>query len=167
MNYNVDELFARMQAGESMDSIAMEITDALNAAAVKHENAVRAAQEAERVKLAENAKRADLSDVLVHIANFLQIHYPDLVNEAVGKMNPDEKEELFTIIMDATLEALEETAHPSKKKMFGFDFGIDPMTMMLMQGMMGKALAPDKKPEAKVAKSEDDVLNDFLSKICH
>ena len=64
MTYNVNELFARMQAGESVDSIAMEFTDALNAATVKHENAVRAAQEAERVKLATETKRQETAGIL-------------------------------------------------------------------------------------------------------
>lgn len=164
MTYNVDELFARMQAGESMDSIAMEITDALNAAAVKHENAVRAAQEAERVKLAAETKRQEMAEILMHIADFLQKHYPDLCREAVGKMSPDDKNELFNLILDATLEALEETANPKRKKMF--DFGMDPMTMMLMQSMMhnNKTPAPEKQPKAK---SDDEILNDFLGKICH
>ena len=164
MTYNVDELFARMQAGESMDSIAMEITDALNAAAVKHENAVRAAQEAERVKLAAETKRQEMAEILMHIADFLQKHYPDLCREAVGKMSKEDKDELFNLILDATLEALEETANPKRKKMF--DFGMDPMTMMLMQSMMhnNKAPAPDKQPKPK---SDDEILNDFLGKICH
>lgn len=163
MTYDVDELFARMQAGESMDSIAMEITDALNAAAIKHENAVRAAQEAERVKLAAETKRQEMAEILMHIADFLQKHYPDLCREAIGKMSPDDKNELFNLILDATLEALEETANPKRKKMF--DFGMDPMTMMLMQSIMsGKTSAPEKQPKSK---SDDEILNDFLGKICH
>lgn len=167
MNYNVDELFARMQAGESVDSIAMEITDALNAAAVKHENAVRAAQEAERVKLATETKRQEMAEILMHIIDFLQNHYPDLCREAIGKMSSDEKDELFNMILDAILEALEETANPKKKKMF--NFGMDPITMMLIGELLKGDNAPDKRPAPKAtkAKSEDDILNEFLGKICH
>ena len=82
-------------------------------------------------------------------------------------MSSDEKDELFSMILDAILEALEETVNPKKKKMF--NFGMDPITMMLAAELLKGGNAPDERtaPKATKAKSEDDILNEFLGKICH
>ena len=155
-----------MNAGESASTIADEMTAALNEAnkqyQAEQEAAKRAAQEAERVKLVAETKRQDMAEILLNIADFLQKYYPDMCREAVGKMSKEDKDELFDLILDVTLEALEDTANPKKKKMF--NFGMDPMTMMLMQSMMGKT--PNFEKQSK-SKSDDDILNDFLGSICH
>lgn len=151
--YNMNELLERMKAGESAESIAAEMTSALNAASKEYEEVVAA----EKAKQANAAKKSDMGLILDAIIDFLRTYYPGLCKDATGSLSNDDKAELYDVILNAILEALDETAGTSKRSM-------DPMTALLMAGMLDGFGAPAPK---KKSKSEDDILADFLGKICH
>lgn len=155
MVYNVDELVKRLAAGETSDAIAAEMTDMLNAAQKQH----RAEEEAKKVAQSKaEEKRQEMTEILTHVVNFLQTYYPDMCADVVGNLNADEKNELFSSALDAVLTALDETASVSKSS-FGFR-SMDPLAMALM-------LHSSPFTRKKSKKTEDDILNDFLGKICH
>ena len=156
MVYTVEELMKRLANGESADQIADEMTAMLNAA----NDEVRKA-EAEKAKR-EDAKRAELDEILAHVIHFLSAHYPALCAEATKDMSAADKNEVYVVIRDGILEALEKTQDMAVNAP-----KMDPMTSMLMDALFEKTPAPAKVLPVDIKlKSDDDVLDDFLSKIC-
>ena len=169
--YSIDEIKTRLDNGEALDTIAKEMEDMLNAA--------QEARDAEIAKVkaaAQDAtKRAELAEIISHIVAWAKQFYPDLCADmAKGIQSKDEQDQLFALVVDSIIEAMDQTEESVKnpRKSF-FNFGMDPISMMLMADIFNKSAAvPDTKPVSKVktttkAKSDDDILNDFLSKICH
>ena len=66
--FTKEDILARLQNGDSMDEIAKEMSDALNAAGAEYESAKQADAEAERVM---NAKRAAVDGMLGCLCDFL------------------------------------------------------------------------------------------------
>ena len=62
------DILARLQNGDSMDEIAKEMSDALNAAQADYESAIQADVEANRVK---EAKRAAVDMILDGVCDYL------------------------------------------------------------------------------------------------
>ena len=169
--YTIDEIKARLDNGEALDTIAKEMEDMLNAA-----QEARDAEIAKAKAAAQDAtKRAELAEIISHIVAWANQFYPDLCADMTKDIqSKDEQDQLFALVVDSIIEAMNQTEESIKnprKSLFGF--GMDPMSMMLMADMFNKSAAvPDTKPASKVktvpkAKSDDDILNDFLSKICH
>lgn len=163
--YSIDEIKTRLDNGEDLDTIAKEMEDMLNAA--------KEARDAEIAKAAitarDAAKRSDLANIMYDAIAWLQEYYPDLCADATKDLTISDKDELFTIIQDAILEAMDKTAEAVHNPRPMFSFGMDPMSMMLAAELLKGGSAPDKRPVAKTtkAKSDDDILNEFLGKICH
>lgn len=169
--YTIDEIKTRLDNGEALDTIAKEMEDMLNAA-----QEARDAEIAKAKAAAQDAtKRAELAEIISHIVAWANQFYPDLCADMIKDIqSKDEQDQLFALVVDSIIEAMNQTEESIKnprKSLFGF--GMDPMSMMLMADMFNKSTAvPDTKPASKVktaskAKSDDDILNDFLSKICH
>lgn len=165
MVYNIEELAKRLANGESADTIAAEMADMLNAANAKVEEENRLAIAREKAERLAADKRADIREILTDLTQYLSFYYPDMCATAMQGIPEDEHDDLMDLVVDTVVEALDKTAeqmaNPRKNIL-----GLDPMTMMLVSDLFSKTPAPDKKPAAKV-KSDDDILNDFLSKICH
>lgn len=165
MVYNIEELAKRLANGESADTIAAEMADMLNAANAKVEEENRLAIAREKAERLAADKRADIREILTDLTQYLGFYYPDMCATAMQGIPEDEHDDLMDLVVDTVVEALDKTAeqmaNPRKNIL-----GLDPMTMMLVSDLFSKTPAPDKKPAAKV-KSDDDILNDFLSKICH
>ena len=163
MVYNIEELAKRLANGESADTIAAEMADMLNAANAKVEEENRLAIAREKAERLAADKRADIREILTDLTQYLGFYYPDMCATAMQGIPEDEHDDLMDLVVDTVVEALDKTAeqmaNPRKNIL-----GLDPMTMMLVSDLFSKTPAPDKKP---VAKSDDDILNDFLSKICH
>lgn len=169
MVYNIEELAKRLANGESTDAIAAEMADMLNAANAKVEEDNRLAMERIAKQKAERLaadKRNDMEEIVTMLTQYLGCYYPDMCADIMKDLPEDERNDLKTLIVDAIVEALDKTAEQMKNPAKWAISGMDPMTMMLMADMLNKKMpAPDKKPA--VSKSDDDILNDFLSKICH
>ena len=126
--FTKEAILARMADGESIESIAAEITDLLNAAndeyeAAQAKNAAR--QKKEEIALAFN-------DLLVEYA---KLECPDVV-----PMMTMQAEDVDVLI-----------------KTFDEMFNVFNMMASLEQKI--------KAPKANAPKSDDEVLNDFISKL--
>lgn len=66
--FTKEDILARLQNGDSMDEIAKEMTDALNAAQADYESAIQADVEANRIK---EAKRAAVDMILDGVCDYL------------------------------------------------------------------------------------------------
>jgi hypothetical protein len=66
--FTKEDILARLQNGDSMDEIAKEMSDALNAAGAEYEEAKQADAEANRVR---DAKRAAVSMMLDGLCDYL------------------------------------------------------------------------------------------------
>ena len=165
MVYNIEELAKRLANGERADTIAAEMADMLNAANAKVEEDNRLAMEriarekAERLAI---GKRSGMDEIVTLLVDYLVCYYPDLCAIVMQNLPEDERDDIKILVVDAIVEALDKTTEQMKNPA---KWAMDPMTMMLMADMLNKKTpAPDKRP---VAKSDDDILNDFLNKICH
>lgn len=70
--YNVEDILAQLQNGQTPDSIAKSFTDSLNAAIQK--------QKENEAKNADRAKKiAHLTAIFEDIVDFIEEYYPDLI----------------------------------------------------------------------------------------
>ena len=166
--YNIDEIKARLDKGETLDDIAAEMTATLNAA-----QAARDAEIAQQKKDKLNAaKREDMEYIVSDVITWLKAYYPTFCEEVANDLSDTDKDELFTVVVDAIIEAMDKTAEAATNPRKSL-FGINPMMLALMgdmpmlnpNGVVYKVKAPTVDNKKK--KSDDDILNEFLGKICH
>lgn len=161
--YNIDEIKARLDKGETLDDIAAEMTATLNAA-----QAARDAEMAQQKKDKLNAaKREDMEYLVKDILAWLKEYYPEFCAAVAKDLNDSDKDELFTIVVDAIIESMDKTAEATLNPRKSL-FGMNPLMMAMMSDM--PMLNPDGvayKSKTPTKKSDDDILNDFLGKICH
>ena len=161
---NVNEIVSRLNQGESLENIAAELTATLNEAKKTYDaekEASARAIEARRVQ-----KREELEYIVRDVLAWLKEHYPELCAEVSAELTERDKDELFTVIVDAIIESMDKTAEATlnpRKSLFGMNpfmlamLGDKPM--LNPDGVVYKSKAPTN--------SDDDILNDFLGKICH
>ena len=75
--YNVNDILARLQNGESADAIAQSFADALNGAIQKQQE--EKAAEAKR----HEDKVAALTDIIDNVIDFIEEFYPDMIPNGV------------------------------------------------------------------------------------
>ena len=156
--YNVNEIVSRMNKGESLDNIAAELTAALNEAKIAYE-----AEQAMKVQAqTKAAMNSDMEEILDLIIEFLDTYYPDLVKAATEDLSHDDKVELYVAVRDAIIDSLDKTAKAATNPTSFL--GMNPLMMAMM--MDTKPVVKATKNN-KITKSEDEVLKDFLNKICH
>ena len=74
--YNMNDILAQLQGGQSADQIAKSFTDALNAAIQKqNEQSVANAR--------RQAKISDMADLIEDIVDFISEYYPEILPEDV------------------------------------------------------------------------------------
>lgn len=149
---NKDDILARLQNGESVETIADEIADVLNAANGEFQEEKRKAAEAEKGK--ELQKLADLQDII------------DLMHDFCIEYYCENDEDINTVqAAFATLDA------KSVNKMIE-DIGEYAIRLMKMEEYFDKMFGtpavkklPKKSAPAPTAetKSADDVIGSFLS----
>lgn len=163
--YNIDEIKARLDKGETLDDIAAEMTATLNAA-----QAARDAEIAKQKKDELNAaKRKDMECLVDDILAWLENYYPALCEAVTKDLTESDKDELFTVVVDAIIEAMDKTAEAALNPRKNL-FGMNPLMLAMMGDM--PMLNPDgvlykSKAPTNSKKSDDDILNEFLGKICH
>ena len=89
---NMNDILARLQNGETPDSIAKEYTDALNSALQKY-------NEEKEAKEALSNKIADTSTLLENIKDYASCYYKDFV-ESLEKIDPTDLIELFDSLVE-------------------------------------------------------------------
>lgn len=161
--YNVNEIVSRMNQGESLDNIAAELTAALNEAKITYE----AEQALKAQAQTKAAMTADMEEIMDLIIEFLRTYYPDLVKAATEDLSRDDKVELYVTVRDAIIDSLDKTAKAATNPTSFL--GMNPLMMAMMMDnkpMVSKPVIKAVKTD-KNSKSEDEVLKEFLNKICH
>lgn len=163
MNYNIAELVARMNAGESASAIADEMTAALNEANKQYQAEQEAAKRAAENAMTKQAKFDEMAHILRQLCDYVTEFCPataTAIIEPMQVLNEDDKNDVFENIVKIVVEALdaaeEREKNPTK---------VDPMEALISM-MMGMDAAP-KKPAPVKTKSEDEILSQFLGSICH
>lgn len=163
MNYNIAELVARMNAGESASAIADEMTAALNEANKQYQAEQEAAKRAAADAMTKQTKFDEMAHILRQLCDYVTEFCPATaaaIIEPMQALNEDDKNDVFENIVKITVEALdaaeEREKNPTK---------VDPMEALIAM-MMGMDAAP-KKPAPAKTKSEDEILSQFLGSICH
>ena len=147
------DILARLQNGDSMDEIAKEMSDTLNAASAEYEEAKQADAEANRVM---NAKRAAVDMILDGLCDYL-----------VAAGDEELLEELKDVDTDEVIEALDSILVFTKSigALKGLEFPLIPKA----KESCGKGDCGCSKPDAftvKVnSKDADAIIKAFLRNI--
>ena len=76
------DLVARLQKGESIDDLAKEMTEALNAAKREHDRLVAEEAAKREAEQAATMKRADAAQICTLIDKFLKTYYGDIPQDS-------------------------------------------------------------------------------------
>ena len=150
---NVNEIVARLNQGESLENIATELTTILNEAKKVYDTEQREKEAQAKARHMAEVKRAELSAIVDKCVAWVKEFYPDFYADLAKELTEAEVIALYDVILDSIIRAMDRTASETRNL-----FSMDPMAMMLMMNQPVKAT-----PRAK---SEDDILNDFINKIC-
>ena len=133
MNKNPKEasasIYSRLLAGESIEDIAEEFADELNAAQERYEEEIErrrreeeaAAKAREAEVIAQDAKVADLTHLLLEAMKFCRTHYPELVNDEIKEDDDMETlARLFVTLLDTSSTKIDWgfTTYPALKWLF-------------------------------------------------
>ena len=154
------DILARLQNGDSMDEIAKEMTDALNAAHADYESAKQADAEATRVM---NAKRVAVDGMLDCLCDFL-----------VAAGEEELIEDLKDVETDVVVDMLDSAVELAKtlEKLGNLEFAGLPIPRVEKKEdcKCGKGDCGCSKPEAftvkaKVSPDADAIIKAFLRNI--
>lgn len=134
--FTKEDILKQLNSGKSIETIAAEITDALNEA--NDEYVAAQAVSAKRDKKIAIAKQ--FNDL---IREYAELECPELA----AVMTMDEED------VDALIAAMDEL------------FGVVKMASA-MKDMFADPQICNRRASTKAPKSDDDVLSDFISKIC-
>ena len=134
--FKKEDILNQLNSGKSIESIAAELTDALNAANDEY----IAAQKVSETRSKKEALARQFCDL---IREYAAIECP----EATDVLVPDSDD------IDAMIDAIDEMF---KALQFA----------MAMKDMFAEPQICNRRASTKAPKSDDDVLSDFISKIC-
>lgn len=134
--FSKDDILARLHTGDSIETIAAEMTDLLNSA----NDAYLAAQKSSEKKAKKEKIARQFNDL---VREYAMIECP----EAVSVMDMEEED------IDAVIEAMDEMF-----KLLNFS--------MSMKSMFAEPQICDRKAKINSPKSDDEILANFISKIC-
>ena len=158
--FTKEDILARLQNGDSMDEIAKEMTDALNAAHADYESAKQADAETERIM---NAKRVAVDGMLDCLCDFL-----------VAAGEEEFIEDLKDVDTDVVVDMLESAVELAKtlEKLGNLEFtGLPiPIAVPKVEHKCGKGDCGCSKPDAftvkaKVNPDADAIIKAFLRNI--
>lgn len=92
--YNVNDILARLQNGESAEAIAQGFADVLNQAITAQNEEYKKAQEAKRAAEVRAAKISDLTDIIDLVLDFVEHYYPEIVDNIDLEMEAEDVEYL-------------------------------------------------------------------------
>ena len=97
--YNMNDILAQLQGGQSADQIAKSFTDALNAALQKQ-------NEQKAANARHQAKISDMADLIEGLINFISEYYPEVLPEDVDLEITDEDVTALIDELDAAVPQL-------------------------------------------------------------
>ena len=134
--FTKENILSQLNSGKSIESIAAELTDVLNQANDEYV----AAQKVSETRSKKETLARQFCDL---IREYAAIECPEATNALV----PDSDD------IDAMIDAID-----SMFKALQFT--------MAMENMLAEPQICNRKASVKLPKSDDDVLSDFISKIC-
>ena len=147
MDNMTNEIFARLQNGETAEAIAKELIDALNAANEQHKEAEKAAETKSKQKI------EDMTEILDLIHDFWLDYYCK-TNEDIDKL-----EEIFKeITPEVVIESIEELG----KVAFELDKGLQDIEKLFHTATIPTAGKPIKVAMAKSPEDADMIISNFL-----
>ena len=158
--FTKEDILARLQNGDSMDEIAKEMSDALNAAQADYESAKQAEAEIDRVF---QAKRAAVDMILDGVCDYLVAAGKDDLIEDLKELDTDD----IVDMLDSAIE-LAETLEKLKDLEFA---GLPiPLKLPTVEHKCGKGDCGCNKPDAftvkaKVNPDADAIIKAFLRNI--
>ena len=100
--YNVNNILARLQNGESADAIAQSFADALNGALQKQQD-----EKAAKAKRHED-KVAALSDIVDYVIDFIEEFYPEMIPEGMDfEFSAEDAEDVIKALDDSMPQFIE------------------------------------------------------------
>ena len=145
--FDVNEILARLQDGDSVEDVAAEMSKALNAAEQKfQEEKEKAKKAAEVAALETETKLNDLAEtILLALDEYISIKCPEAMDNEAMDMTVAEFREILDSLLDAMVKM---------KSLFG-DFAMELAPLPLQ--------VPKTEPKApKKRMSADDKIADFL-----
>lgn len=139
--FDVNEILARLQKGETIENVAAEMTKALNAAETQYNEEIKAA-EAAKVQEEKEATLNDLAEtILLAIDEYVSVRCPEATDAEGIDMDVAEFREVLDEFLDTMIKM---------KELFG-EFA--PLALQV----------PKTEPKAlKKLKTADDKIADFL-----
>ena len=159
--FTKEDILARLQNGDSMDEIAKEMTDALNAAQADYESAKQADAEAERVM---SAKRQAVDGMLDCLCDFLVAAGEDELIEDLKEVDTD-------VVVDMLESAVELTKTLEKLGNLEFAGLPIPIAVPRDEHKCGSGDCGCSKPESFTVKTKvnpadaDAIIKAFLRNI--
>lgn len=144
--FNVEDILARLQKGETIENVAAEMTKALNAAEAKFQEEK---EQAEKAKIQEQKEKDlnDLAEIMLDATKqYMELKYPEVAETGEFDMTVAE----FRGMMDDAVEAV---------------FGLRSMFGEMINEFLAPTpvKVPKSEPKApKKLKSADDKIADFL-----
>ena len=141
--YNVNDILARLQNGESADAIAQSFADALNGAIQK--------QQEEKAKRHED-KVAALTDIIDDVINFIEEFYPDMIPNGVDlEFNAED--------VEGVIEALDDSIPKFKE----LGAALAELEALTKKPEADRVVAkPNSKPATFTATVNGDAITNFL-----
>ena len=158
--FTKEDILARLQNGDSMDEIAKEMTDALNAAHADYESAKQADAEATRVM---NAKRVAVDGMLDCLCDFLVAAGEDELIEDLKDVDTD----VVVDMLDSAIELAKTLEKLGNLEFAGLPF---PIAVPKVEHKCGKGDCGCNKPDAftvkaKVNPDADAIIKAFLRNV--
>ena len=158
--FTKEDILARLQNGDSMDEIAKEMSDALNAAHADYESAKQADAEAERVM---NAKRVAVDGMLDCLCDFLVAAGEEELIEDLKGVETD----VVVDMLDSAVELAKTLEKLGNLEFAGMPF---PIAVPKVEHKCGKGDCGCSKPDAftvkaKVNPDADAIIKAFLRNI--
>ena len=134
--YNMNDILAQLQGGQSADQIAQAFTDALNAAIQKQ-------NEQSEANARRQAKISDMADLIEGLVDFIDKYYPELLPEDMDLEITDEDAAQLIDELDAAVPQLVQLTSALK--------GLEELTAKPVSRVepIGTAKMTVKRPGAK------------------
>ena len=144
--YNVNDILARLQNGESADAIAQSFADALNGAIQKQqeEKAIAAQRHEDKV--------AALTDIIDDVIDFIEEFYPEMIPEGMDF-------EFDAEDVESVIKALDD----SMPKFVELNAALSDLQALTKKQETDRVVAKvDRKPATFTAAVGGDAISNFL-----
>lgn len=146
--YNVNDILARLQNGESADAIAQSFADALNGAIQKQQEEQAAATKRHEDKVAA------LTNIIDAVIDFIEEFYPEMIPEGMDlSFSAEEVESAIKALDDSMPQFIELNAALSSLEALTKKPKADPVVTKIN---------PNPKPATFTASVGGDAITNFL-----